>query len=37
VWNALVAASDMVGGDGHVSDAVRDEQFRAVVEQGAAR
>ncbi|HZU94394.1 MAG TPA: P1 family peptidase [Microbacterium sp.] len=37
VWNALVAARDMVGRDGHVSHALPHAQIRAVVEQAAAR
>ncbi|MDQ0647931.1 D-aminopeptidase [Microbacterium natoriense] len=37
VWNALVAARDMVGRDGHVSHALPHAQIRAVVEEVGAR
>lgn len=37
VWNALVAARDMIGRDGHVSHALPHAQIRAVVEEVGAR
>ena len=37
VWNALVAAEDMVGRDGHVSHALPHEEVRAAVAEVNAR
>ncbi|MBS1675408.1 MAG: P1 family peptidase [Actinobacteria bacterium] len=37
VWNALVAAEDMTGRDGHVSPALPHDEIRAVVARLAAR
>lgn len=36
VWNALVAARDMVGRDGHMSPALPHEEIRAALAHTAA-